>query len=238
VPTYPGQIALPLRLRPQARFDDFVPGPNALAVAALRRAVELHNEPYLLLFGPPGTGKSHLLHAACQAAIARGDTAVYIPLSEPELSPPVLADLEQIRLIALDDIDRICGDVAWEQGVFNLYNRLREKARSLLISADRPAAELPLRLADLRSRLTWGPAFRLQPLSDPDCETLLRRAALARGLELGEASISYIMRRSVRDTRSLLAIIDALDEASLREKRRPTIPMIRELLDRSNGELE
>jgi len=226
-----GQIPLPILPRPEARFATFVAGPNTVAAAAVRAAAEVDGEPYLFLFGPPGTGKSHLLHAACHASVERGRTAVYLPLGEPGLIPEVLEGLERIALVAIDDIDRIAGQPAWEHGLFALYNRLREARRTLLVSADRPAGDLPLALADLRSRLAWGPAFRLQPLADADCATLLREAAHARGLDLGEPAIAYIMRRSPRDPRGLLAVLDALDQASLREKRRPTVPLIRTLFD-------
>ncbi|WP_338115580.1 DnaA regulatory inactivator Hda [Thiococcus pfennigii] len=226
-----GQIPLPILPRPEARFETFVAGPNAVAAAAVRAAVATDGEPYLFLFGPPGTGKSHLLHAACHARVERGGTAAYLPLGEDRLVPAVLEGLEHVELVALDDVERIAGDPDWERDLFGLYNRLREAGRTLLVSADRPAGDLPLGLADLRSRLGWGPAFQLQPLTDRDCAALLRAAARTRGLDLGEPAIAYIMRRSPRDPRGLLAVLDALDQASLREKRRPTVPLIRTLFD-------
>ncbi|MEY6432627.1 DnaA regulatory inactivator Hda [Thioalkalicoccus limnaeus] len=226
-----GQLPLPVQLRPEASFDEFVAGPNELAVAAARAFVEPGSELYLYLFGAAGTGKTHLLHAVCRAASAGRRPVSYLPLGDPGLTPAILDGLDQMWLVALDDVQRIAGDRAWERGLFGLFNRLREGKRRLLVSADCPAAELPLDLADLRSRLSWGPGFRLRALDDSDCETLLRHAARRRGLELGDSAISYIMRRSPRDVRALIAVLDDLDQASLREQRRPTVPFIRALLE-------
>jgi len=224
-------MPLPLLLRPEARFEEFIPGPNGLALAAVRAAVSSGNEPYVFLCGPSGTGKTHLLHAACQAAIEQGRRSVYVPLAESRLAPAVLEGLEQLWLVTVDDVQRVAGDANWERALFGLFNRLREAGGRLLVASDRPPGELPVELADLRSRLGWGPAFRLQPLGDADCECLLRHAARRRGLELEDPAIGYLMRRVPRDARVLLAVLDSLDQASLREKRRPTIPLIRALLN-------
>ncbi len=225
------QIPLPVALKPEASFDELVDGPNAPAFDAVRSAVASHAEPFLYLFGASGTGKSHLLHAACHAARLADRPASYIGLGAPHLSPAMLEGLEQSSLVALDDIHRVAAQRNWERGILDLYNRLRETGRLLLVTADRPAQDLTLELPDLGSRLGWGPSYRLQTLGDADCEFLLRTAARRRGLALNEAEITYIMRHARRDARGLLALLDALDQASLRERRRPNLRLIRSVLD-------
>jgi DnaA family protein len=133
-------------------------------------------------------------------------------------------------LVALDDVHAIAGDKTWESGLFDLYNRLRETGRSLLASADSPASELPFTLVDLRSRLCWGPGYRLCPLPEADCERLLLESAKSRGLDLGADAVGYIMRRCPRDAASLLKILDEVDRESLRTKRRPTLWLVRQVL--------
>jgi len=224
------QLPLPVQLRPEASFGSFVPGPNAEAVAALEAWARLAGEPFALVCGLPGTGKTHLLQAACRAAVAVGHPAQYLPLGHPGLSPDALDGLEQVGRIALDDIQAIADDPAWEVALFTLFNRLRDRGGGLLVSADRPAATLPLALPDLRSRLGWGPCYRLQPLGEEDCEALLRRAAARRGLRLGPELVDYLMRRLARDPGSLLAFLEALDRESLAARRAPSIPLARRVL--------
>lgn len=224
------QLPLSIEWRTEADFAEYLPGPNAEAVAAVAGWAIGNGHDFLYLFGPSGTGKTHLLQAACRSAIDLAAAAVYLPLGQAGLEPAVLDELERADLVALDDLQSIAGDAQWEYALFALYNRLREAGRRLLISADTPAAEMPVHLPDLRSRLTWGPGYRLRPLAETDCERLLLQSAHRRGLQLGSDAVSYVLRRCPREPRHLLALLDKLDKATLSRKRRPTLPLIRELL--------
>lgn len=225
-----GQLALPIEWRSEADFAEYYPGPNAEAVTALSDWARGEGQAFLYLYGPVGTGKTHLLQAACRRASERGLTAIYLPLDQPSLAPPVLDDLERAECVALDNIQAVAGDQDWEEALFGLYNRLRDARRRLLVSASRPAAVLPLSRPDLRSRLGWGPGYRLRPLADDDCESFLFQAARRRGLRLGREAARYILRRCPRDPGYLAALLERLDRAALSRKRRPTLPLIRELL--------
>jgi len=224
------QIPLPVQLRPEADFAAFVAGPNAEAIAAVTAWATGNGDDFLYLFGIAGSGKTHLLQAACRQA-AQGDrSTIYVPLGHGGLAPSVFDNLELWELVALDDIQAVAGDVAWEQGLFDLYNRLRESRRCLLVSAQAPVAELPLTLPDLRSRLGWGPGYRLLPLPEGDCEHLLKETAARRGLEIGTDAVDYIMRRCLREPGYLIGLLEEIDRESLRRKCRPTRWLIRQLL--------
>jgi DnaA-homolog protein len=229
------QLPLPMQLAPEANLDSFIAGPNAEALAACTGWADGEGEPFALVCGFPGTGKTHLLQAACQAALAAGHPAQYLPLRLAGLTPEVLSGLEGVGRIALDDCDAVAGDAAWEWALFTLYNRLRDSGGGLLASAGQPAAALPFALPDLRSRLGWGPCYRLQPLGEADCERLLCSAAGRRGLRLGPDLVDYLMRRLSRDPGSLLAFLAALDQASLAACRAPSIPLARQVLQDLSG---
>lgn len=184
-------------------------------------------EPYVFLFGTRGTGKTHLLQAACLAVAHAGRQARFVPLGLEGLEPSVLDDLERADLVALDDIQRIAGDPAWERAIFDLFNRLRERGRRLLAAAGRAPDALTIVLRDLASRLLWGPRYCLLPLPDADCERLLIESAERRGMRLGDELVRYIMRYHARDPASLLDLLGRVDSLSLREQRQPTLPLIR-----------
>jgi DnaA family protein len=224
------QLPLAVGLEAEADFEGYLPGPNGEAAAAVASLAAGSGDPFVYLFGPAGTGKTHLLVAACRHAAAAAATAVYLPLADPDLTPCVLDELERADLVALDDLQVIAGRRDWELGLFDLYNRLRETRGNLLVAADTPVAELPVALADLRSRLAWGPAYRLRALGERDCERLLVRAAERRGLRLSQKAATYILRRWRREPEQLMALLERLDQASLSRKRRPSLTLIRELL--------
>jgi len=224
------QIPLPVQLRPEADFSAFVVGPNDEAVAAVAAWAAGTGDHFIYLFGTTGSGKTHLLHAACWQAVQGDRSAIYLPLKHGKLAPSALDNLELWNLVALDDIQTIAGNATWEEGLFDLYNRLRESGQHLLVSGHVPVSELPLTLPDLRSRLGWGPGYRLLPLPEGDCERLLRESATRRGLELDADAVDYIMRRCPREPGYLIGLLEEIDQEVLRRKRRPTRWLVRQIL--------
>lgn len=224
-----GQLPLALALPRHARFETFVPGANR-AVVEHARAVASGAPDVLWISGPEATGKTHLLQAACREAASGARRAMYVPLSEHALEPAILAGLESVELLALDDIDRAAGDPAWERQLFVLLNELAARRGGLLLAARSAAAGTGFRLPDLASRAAGAVAYRLQGLADGDRLTALMAHADARGLELERGVAEYLLNRVERDMAGLARWLDRLDRASLAEKRRLTIPFVRELL--------
>lgn len=225
------QLPLALALRHAPSLRDFVPGTNQVVVDALRRSLDGDGETLLYLFGPQGSGRSHLLLGQCAAAQGLGLRCAYLPLAaRTELAPQMLDGLEDLDLVAADDVEALAGDAAWEQALFGLFNRCRDRGTRLLFSADRGPAALPLQLADLRSRLAWGLTLGLRPLDDAGRRALLETLATRRALDLGDEVTRYLMERGPRDPGRLVALIERLDRDSLAEQRRLTIPFVRDLL--------
>lgn len=222
------QLPLGIGLREATTFANYVPGANAAAAHAMAQA----GEACVYLWGQAGSGRTHLLQAACHAeADTHSGGTFYLPLSDYQaFSPTLLEGLEELRLVCLDDVEAIAGDPVWETALFHLYNRLRESGTRLRMAACAPPAQLGLHLADLVSRLNWGPVFQLQGLDDEDKLAALQLRAQARGLELPDEVGRYLLRRLPRDMHSLFDMLDALDVASLVAQRRLTIPFVRERL--------
>jgi DnaA family protein len=220
------QLTLGIRLRDDATYDNYFSGQNEQVVHNLQK----QEEPYVFLFGADGTGKSHLLQAACHETGKKGLPVVYLPLAEEGLMPAMLDGLENMSLIALDDIQEIIGNEDWEYALFNLYNRVRETGGNILVSSAEPLASLNIKLADLKSRLSWGPIFQLSSLSDKEKQRALQQRAKNRGLDLADDVVTYLLKRSSRDMNSLFALFEKLDKASMVEKRKLTIPFIKDYL--------
>ena len=183
------------------------------------------------LAGGPGSGRSHLLQAACRRAGEAGLTAAYLPLAAlRERGAEALAGLEALELVALDDIDALAGRPEAERALFHLFNELRAAGGRLLASAaDRPE-RIGLQLPDLVSRLNWGLFYALRPLDDAARLQVLKRRAAERGLELGDEVCGYLLRRCPRDLPALMALLERIDHDSLARQRRITIPFVRETL--------
>lgn len=212
----------------QHTFEQFVPGANAVTLGLVMRVAERMGEPQLYVWGAPGSGKTHVLQAACQRMGELGLPAAYLSLAEA-LHPGVLDGLEQLALVALDDIQAVMGLEAWELALFDLINRLREQQVPLLLAADIPPSSLAVHLPDLASRLAWGPVLRLEVLDDAGKREVLRAHAAERGMELPDEVIHFMFAHLPRGLSSLLAGLEQLDRASMERQRRVTLPLAREV---------
>ncbi len=231
----PMQLPLGIGLRESATFDNFVAGQDLGVVDALQRA-SLGGERFVYVSGGPGSGKSHLLQAACHA-MAQGARSVYLPLSEAEqLAPEMLEGLEAMNLVAIDDVDAIAGQKPWETALFHLYNRIRNEGEgALLLTGSTSLKHSPIVLPDLKSRLAWGLAFRLTGLSDADKLQALQRRARGRGFDLPDEVGAYLLRHYHRDMLALFDLLERLDAVSLIEQRRLTIPFVKEVIGANLG---
>jgi len=228
------QLPLGVQLEVSSRFETFRAGRNLAAVGELCALRRQPGQPALWLCGPSGIGKTHLLQATCVRVSERGGAATYVPLARgSSIGPALLAGFEQLDAVLLDDLDRLAGDEAWERALFNLYNDLQEQGGRMIVSAQRQPALVRFGLPDLASRLAAASVHVLRPLPEEDqAEALLARAA-ARGLEIPAETLSYLLHRAPRDFGALCRLLDELDSASLAPRRRLTVPLAREVLDRS-----
>lgn len=228
----PTQLPLGLRLPAASRFDNFVAGGNRETVTAIEQLVLDKIAAVLFVTGAVGSGKTHLLQAACRAVEASGESAVYLPLTTfSTMNPGILEGLEQYALIALDDVQAIAGQADWEEALFHLYNRLREAQGRLLAAASAPPEQLRIELPDLRSRLGWGAVYALQLPDDAVRLQILALRAQACGLELPDETARYLLRRSPRDLPALISLLERLDRAALAAQRRLTVPFVKAVLE-------
>lgn len=233
------QLALSVQLPDDETFASYQSAINSSAVEQLKNFVEqgaLHPQEKcevssLYLFGIAEVGKSHLLHACCSYAESLGLTSVCLSFSElKQLSVEVLVGLEHIDLICLDDVQLIAGDEVWQQGVFDLFNRLTEQNKRLIISGNQSAKNLSISLADLVSRLTWGLTEQIKPLDDDEKLVALKFRAQQRGLMISDDVAKYLLSHTPRHMGNLITALDELDKASIREQRKITIPFIKQVL--------
>ena len=232
------QLALSVQLPDDETFSSFQSIANYSATEQLKSFIRTSNNAVestlvnsFYLFGLSGVGKSHLLHASCTFAEKLGLSSVCLSFSElKELSVEVLDGLENIDLICLDDVQLIAGDELWQQAVFDLFNRVIEQNKRLIITGDQSVPQLKLELADLVSRLSWGMTDQIKPLDDEEKLIALKFRAQQRGLLLSDEVAKYLLSHLSREMTHLILALDVLDEASIREQRKITIPFIKAIL--------
>lgn len=230
------QIPLQLMPRRDNRFDEFVSGPNNATVEALRH---MQDEPgsHIFLYGGEGSGKTHLLNALCHQTRERQGRAFYLALKRlPRDAIASLQGLEKLDLVCVDDLHVIAGDDAWEEALFHCFNRIREAGGCLLVSSQKRLSALSLGLPDLASRLSWGLRLPLLPLEDNDKLAVINTL----GYALPEDVQHYLLKHHDRSMAALIDTVENLHQAAIKNKRRITVPLAREVLkvSREKGELQ
>lgn len=237
----PVQLPLGIRLRDDATFANYYAGANAAAQGYIERACHAQEtwvDSFIWLWGRAGSGRSHLLQAACLRAEEQELRALYLPLQEClTYGPDMLDGVENCDLLALDDVQLVVGRPDWEHALFHAFNRLRDAGKRLLISADCSPRELKVDLPDLHSRFNLALVFHLQELDDEEKLRALQLRASRRGLYLSDEVGRFLLGRLTRSMDALFAALEQLDQASLQAQRKLTIPFVKDVLFGDNKRL-
>lgn len=229
--SHPKQLSLPVYLPDDETFGSFFPANNEELLSQISALCADDSGQFVYLWGAPKSGKTHLLHACCATAQAKGQNTFYIPFEMyASMSDAILEDLYNLPLICLDNIDLVAGNPLWEVALFDLYNRVREAGGKLIVSATNSPAHNSFKLPDLVSRLSWGLTYQVQAMSDDDKLIAMQKRAESRGLVLGDDVVKYLFNRLDRDLRTLFDTLDKLDKASMQAQRKLTIPFIKDTL--------
>ncbi|MGR9087077.1 MAG: DnaA regulatory inactivator Hda [Gammaproteobacteria bacterium] len=225
------QLPLHFEFRANQTFLDFFPGPNLELINHLQRSAAGEGEPFIYLWGQSGHGKSHLLQACCHEAHNRNLGTFYFDLIHLDrFDPSLTRGLDECDLVCFDNIDRLAGKTAWETAFFNFFNRHRDQGHRLIVSARVAPGALAVQLPDLKTRLNWGLALKIQPLEEQDRLAALIFRARQKGLEITPQVGRFLLTHSHRDLASLWRLLEKLDQASLSAQRRLTIPFLKKII--------
>ena len=198
--------------RDRPTFENFIPGENLEALALLCEMAAGRGPRFLYIYGPVGSGLSHLLEA-------------YAPGTIGARYPVPIYDKDR-RRYAVDDVESL--DRGFERQLFTLQNAVYASPDARLVCAGHlPPHQLPLS-EDVRSRLLWGPSFAIAPLGEEDRFRELSRQAALRGIVLSPDIRHWMAVYLPRNMRSLTRVLDVANLMALHAKRRVTLPVIKD----------
>ena len=216
----PEQLVLDLGHRPALGAEDFQ------VTAANRVAVELIDlwprwpAAAVYIFGPPKSGKTHLVNVwrHLSGAMVR---------SASRLDDDAVALLMERRGLAIEDVDRGIGN---EQTLFHLLNLVREQDFRLLLTGRIPPGEIQIALPDLRSRLRALPVAEISPPDDALLAALLVKQFTDRQLVVDPPVIAYLAERMERSAAAAAEVVEAIDRHALASHRRVSRALAAEVL--------
>ncbi|HYD74746.1 DnaA regulatory inactivator Hda [Ramlibacter sp.] len=220
------QLPLPIALARAPTLAGFSAGPNEAALAHLKLWVgsPTRSPVPTYLWGPPASGKTHLLKAVQEALREQGAAVGWLDASM--LEPPAFD--ERWAVVLMDDVHLYTA--VQQHAAFAWFVSAQALQRGVLAAGPLAPAGLRLR-EDLRTRLGWGHVFQLQVLSEPERRAVLRRAADARGVFLSDEVMDFMLTRFARDLGSLMQLLEQLDAYALQTQRAITIPLIKSMLE-------
>jgi len=209
--------------------DNFFPAGNEEVFAAFNGWLNGNiDKSVLFLHGVIGSGRSHLLQAACRYISEKERPSIYVPAGEPGISGEFISQLDPESTVCIDDLDQVVGDEHWEEAVLEVHERLLSSNGRLLLAALQPPGALGLTLPDLATRLAAGGVYRIRPLTERELPRAMQLRARRRGLVLPDEVVEYLLRRVPRNSEAIFDLLDRVDEAAFSKKRRLTVPFIRE----------
>lgn len=210
-PTRAGQIHLPLALPASYSRADFVAAPcNAHALHMITQGGWPAGK--LVLTGPEGAGKTHLLHVW---VAEQGATL----LRAQDLDGADLPALAAQGGVALDDAGQVAGHPAREAALFHLHNLLAAGGGQILLTARSPVRDWGLRLPDLASRLQAAAHVALAAPDDALLAAVLTKLFADRQVTIPDKLVPYLLPRMERSLAGAQQIVARLDAAALARKK-------------------
>lgn len=205
-----------------------VGGGNRMAHAAAAMAAERPGAMTpVLLHGPSGTGKSHLLEAiALRTRQLRSRSAVVLLSAEQFTTtfldalhgrrglPGFRRSLRSADLLLVDDIQFLAGKKATVSELLHTVEALLRAGRQVVLTADRDAEGLGELGADLQARLRGGMSAPMLPPDGPTREGIVAALAARRGLELPADVVRFVADRLTRNARELAGAVNRLEATS------------------------
>jgi len=206
------------RLNPRYQFENFVIGSsNRFAHAAAVAAAEAPGKAYnpLVIYGDSGLGKTHLLHAIGHYVLNLYPSSRVRYVSSEEFvndvinaigenrTPALRRKYREVDVLLVDDIQFIEKKDATQAEFFHTFNALHNDNKQIVMTSDRPPAELKTLEDRLRSRFTWGLQTEMLP---PDLETriaILRRKAATEELTAPDDVLEFIASKVQTNIREL-----------------------------------
>ncbi|MGD0539222.1 MAG: chromosomal replication initiator protein DnaA [Verrucomicrobiota bacterium] len=219
---------------PKSTFDTFVVGNNnnfahAAALAVAQAPGKSYNP--LFVYGGVGLGKTHLLHAIGQYVAQHRKGARVAYLSSERFTNEYIDAIQSNQfarfrrkyrhtdVLLLDDVQFLANKERIQEEFFHTFNALHESHKQIVLTCDRPAAEIQNLEHRLVSRFEWGLVTDLQP---PDVETrvaILRKKAQLLNVRLSDDIILFLATRIRSNIRRLEgALIRVASYASLTGK--------------------
>tara|TARA_X000000368_G_scaffold320379_1_gene257617 strand:+ start:723 stop:1412 length:690 start_codon:yes stop_codon:yes gene_type:complete len=211
------QLILPYQKNIKHTFENFYTDShkNVQIIDSIKNIYRKKNS-HIYICGEKSSGKSHLLHSACNYFGEKNKNCVYFPLNNfKNFKNDILNGFEEYDLVCIDDIDCIYGDKEWEYSLFILLNRILDSSKKIIFTSTTSLVLDKIKLKDLKSRISWGLIFMINKPSDSTKEKILQNIILEKEYNISLDVINHLLKKKNRDITSLINLVHKTGNYSL-----------------------
>ncbi len=238
-------------------FDNFVIGDsNKYAAAAARAVAEApgKNLNPLFIYGMPGLGKTHILHAIGNEILRNNPSLkVYYTTAENftndliysirnsnnnELMKQFREKYRNLDVLMMDDVQFLAKTNSAQENLFHIFNDLYTAEKQIILSSDRPVKELTYIEDRLTSRFASGVVADIQPPSFETRVAILQKKAYHYKIDVSQEVINYLAEKEKYNVRLLEGMLKTIGYfASLNNRAADSVEFAKEALrDSSSGQ--
>jgi chromosomal replication initiator protein len=231
------QLIFDFPITPRFCFDNFVvcSGNKTAYQFAQKIVADDATENLLYVYGPEGSGKTHLLTAICNAIGGkyfsfRDVDKVYWGDYPVEGLSRLADHFADAGALILDDLHLLPDNQQVRVELWELFNACYTSGKKIAISGLTPPKELPHLDGHLTSRLLWGLVARMDVSDDTSRRMILKKLAEDRQMSLPDDVIEQMLLRLRRDIPSLVHALEAMDRYAIATKRKIGLRLAKEAL--------
>ena len=231
------QLIFDFPVIPRFSFENFVVccGNRTAYQFAGKLASADATENLIYVYGPEGSGKTHLLTALCNALDGRyfsfRDAESLYAGDYPSEGLSRLADhFADARALILDDLHLLPDNQEVRVELWELFNACYNSGRKIAIAGLAPPKELPHLDGHLTSRLLWGLVARMDVSDDESRRMILKKLAEDRQMTLPDEVIDQMLLRVRRDIPSLVYALETINRYAIATKRKIGLRLAKEAL--------
>ena len=236
-------------------FDNFVIGDSNKYAAAAARAVAENpgtNLNPLFIYGRPGLGKTHILHAIGNEILRNNpNLRVYYTTAEnftndliysirnsnnTELTKQFREKYRNLDVLMIDDVQFLANKNSSQESLFHIFNDLYTAEKQIILSSDRPIKELSYIEDRLTSRFASGVVADIQPPSFETRVAILQKKAYQYKIDVSPEVINYIAEKEKYNIRLMEGMLKTVGYfAALNGRSADSVEFVMEALKDSSS---
>lgn len=217
------QIPFDIPIREAFEAEDYlVTGSNKAAVDWVDRWPDWAMTHCSILYGTRGCGKTHLSHVWQYKTSAIRLTTDLIEVGNLSTTP---------HCVIIEDVEKYIDTPEAQESLFHLYNWQKENNGFLLLTSLEHPKHWPLTLPDLKSRMLASMAIEISAPDDDLLAAVIVKQFSDRQLVVPKEVMAYLLLRMERSFEAARHMVMKIDQLSLSQKRKITVPLVRDLLE-------